>query len=825
MTEKLLLEKTKSKEDIRRNGYSNLTKSSANDLATNGLPKHYDPKSVEEKWRKFWWEKGIFNFNPKSDKPVFSIDNPPIYTSGIMHVGHGMSYSQFEFIARFKRMRGYNVFLQFCFDDNGLPTEKYVEQEFKISKHTIGKEEFRELCYKVSTELAEEYKQIFRMLGFSASPQYEYRTINEYCQRQAQRSFLELYKDGEVYRKEEPTIWCPYHETALAQAEVESIERETKLNYIKFDLIDGGTITIATTRPELLPACVAVFVNPNDERYKDLIGKKAKVPIFGQEIEIIGDWQVDPEFGTGIVMVCTFGDRTDIEWWRIHNLPLRVCIARDGKLNELAGKYAGLKIEEARKNILSDLEKEGRLEKQEKIKQSVGVCWRCSTPVEFIPTKQWFIKVLDKKEKLIELGRKVEWKPPYFRKRYEDWVENLKWDWCISRQRYYGVPIPVWYCDDCEEIIVAEENELPVDPTKVEKTCPKCGKKAIPEKDVFDTWMTSSLTPLINARWKEDEELFGKVYPMSLRPNSHDIIRTWVFYTILKSWLHTKSIPWHTVMISGYGLDPKGKKMSKSKGNVIVLKDVLEQHGADVFRYWAGTSKLGEDLAFQEKDLITAKKLLNKLWNAFRFAYLHLKDYEPKQLPKEKPTIADRWILSKLSLLIEEATKNFEEYEYSKALRETKDFFWHDFCDNYIEMVKKDLYGEKPESILYTLYTTFLSVIKLFAPILPYITEEIYQSYFRKFEGCESIHVSKWPSPLLKDEEALKLGELVKEIISKIREYKVTNRIAMNKELEKIKIIYTEPDEIEKIKEVIQKTMNVKEIEVEKGEELKVTVL
>ncbi|MCD6381876.1 MAG: valine--tRNA ligase [Candidatus Aenigmarchaeota archaeon] len=779
------------------------------------LPKHYDPHTGEKKWREFWWSKGIFKFDPKSDKSVFSIDNPPIYTSGIMHIGHGMSYAQFDFIAHFKRMCGFNVFLQFCFDDNGLPTEKYVEKKFGVSKHTIDKDKFIKMCKDVSTELAKEYKEIFKMLGFSAESQYEYKTINDYCQKQAQRSFLELYKAGEVYRKEEPTIWCPYHETALAQAEVETAERETTLNYVKFDLIDGESITIATTRPELLASCVAIFVNPNDERYRHLIGKKAKVPIFDQEVEIMADEEVDPEFGTGIVMVSTFGDRTDVEWWKKHKLPMKISITKDGLMNELTGRYKGMKIEEARKKIIEDLKQEGRIEKQEKLKQNVGVCWRCGTPVEFIPTKQWFIKILDKKDELIEVGRKVKWFPEFYRARYEDWVKNLKWDWCISRQRYYGIPIPVWYCGD--EVIVPDENELPVDPTKKEKICPN-GEKARPETDVFDTWMTSSLTPLINARWKKDDEMFKKLYPMSLRPNAHDIIRTWIFYTIVKSWLHTRSIPWKEIMISGHGLDPKGKKMSKSKGNVIILKDVLEKYGADVFRYWAGTSKLGEDLPFQEKDLTTAKKLLNKLWNAFRFAYTHLKDYEPKTLTEEEFSIADRWILTKLSNVIEEATEAFEKYEYSRALKLTKDFFWHDLCDNYLEMIKRDLYNEKPEHILYTLYTVFLSVIKLFAPFLSFITEEIYQSYFRRYDGHESVHLSKWPEPILKDEDALRLGELAKEIISKLREYKVASRMAMNAELARVKVFYPEPKDVERIKGIIQKTMNIKEVVIEKDE-------
>lgn len=791
------------------------------------LKKKHEPEKIEKKWQRFWEKEKIFRFDPKSQKPVFSIDVPPPYASaGHLHIGHALHYTQFEIIARFKRMRGFNVYFPPCFDNNGLPTEKYVEEKYGIDKTTTTKKKFRELCLKESRKVEKIYaNKVFRALGHSYDWNLLYTTIDPEAQKVSQMSFIDLWKKGFVYRSEEPTLWCTKHQTALAQAEIEDIERNAVLNYILFDTEDGKKIEIATTRPEFLPACVAIFVHPEDKRYRNLIGKKAKVPIFGQEVEIMGGKEVDMEFGTGIVMVCTFGDTADIDKWKKYKLPLKICITKDGKLNELGGKYRGMTLERAKKEIIKDLEKEGRVRKKENIKQTVGTCWRCHTPIEFLPTKQWFIKTLKFKKDMIEQGRKINWFPEFYRKRYEDWTNNLAWDWCISRQRFYGVPIPVWYCKKCGEPKVADEKDLPVDPEvdRPKGKCEKCGSRSfVPEEDVFDTWMTSSMSPEIALRWLEKPEDFERMFPMSLRPQSHDIIRTWAFYTILKAYLHFKKIPWKDIAIGTYVLDSKGRGMHKSKGNVVWTDDLLKKYSVDVVRYWVGTATFGEDLPYQEKDLITGKRFLNKLWNASRFVLGFLSNYRPMK-PK-KITEIDKWVLTKINDVIMEATKDFESYRTGEAKRKIEQFFWHVFCDYYLEIVKDRLYNEasyekhEVESAKFVLYYVLLSVLKLFAPIVPHITEEIYQTYFRKIEGRKSIHICDWPEfdSSLVDRKSERVGDIAVDIIASIRKFKSEKSLSL---AEPLRYVTIDSVQAKPVLREIQKTMRIETIKIGKAEE------
>lgn len=787
------------------------------------LPKRPDLKEIEERCSDFWKKEKLYEFDFTSEAEVYSIDTPPIYPSGTMHMGHTMSYNHIEFLARYWRMRGKNVFFPACFDDNGLPTEKYVEELNKVSKATVKKEEFRKMCFDVSTELEKQYAAIFRALGFSMAFNICYRTIGDYAQRQAQRSFIDLFRKNQVYRKEEPTIWCPFHQTALAQAEVEDQDKKTYLNYIEFELVEGNNINIATTRPELLPSCVAIVVNPEDKSYGNCIGKEAIVPIFGHKVKIISDEKVDPNFGTGAVMVCTFGDKTDIEWWKTHRLPLRISITKDGKLNSLANDYEGLSVQDARKKIIADLKNKKAIYKQEELDHTVGVCWRCKNPVEFIVTKQWFVNVLEHKEKLVELGRKLNWYPEHFRVRYEDWVTNLKWDWCISRQRYYGIPIPVWYCKKCNEIILADENKLPVNPeNKIPDRCPRCESLEItPEIDVFDTWFTSSITPLINTKWMEDENFFCKTFPMSLRPNGHDIIRTWIFYTVLKSYLHEGRVPWRDVMISGHGLDSKGKKMSKSLGNIVEPTKVIGFYGADAVRLWATTSKVGEDLAFKEDDLKHNKDLLTKIWNSSRFVSLSLEKTERPEL-----TIVDNWILSRLKETTNKYHEYFETYRLSEARKEIEMFFKHEFCDYYLEMVKYRIYGEDEalkNAAKWTLYEVLLGVLKLFAPFVPFLSEELYQKIFKSTEKEKSLHISRFSEVEVEEsklKESLIIGELLKKLISEIRTWKISNQISLGKEIKKVEITWNKAsiEELKKVVPDIKGTNKVKEVVFMEGE-------
>jgi len=721
------------------------------------MDKRYDFEKIEKKWNSFWEKEKIYKFDPKNKK-VFSIDVPPPYASaGHLHVGHALHYTQFEIIARYKRMKGFNVHFAPCFDDNGLPTEKYVEEKYKVDKSKISKQKFRKLCLEESRKVEKEYSdKVFRKLGHSYDWSLLYTTIDKDSQKGSQWSFLDLYKKKLVYRSEEPVIWCTKHGTALAQAEVEDLKRGTKLNYIKF-----GDLTIATTRPELLSSCVGIFVHPDDKRYRKYIGKKIKVPLFDYEVEVMKDETVDPNFGTGTMMTCTFGDRADVEKWKKYKLELKNSVNEDGTLNENAGKYKGLTLKEGRKKILEELENKKLLIKQEDLEQTVGTCWRCNTPIEFIVTKQWFIKTLKYKKELLNQGRKIKWFPEFYRTRYEDWVKNLQWDWCVSRQRFYGVPIPVWYCKKCGQEVLPDEKQLPIDPevNKPKRKC-KCGSsKFIPDTDVFDTWMTSSMTPELAVRFNKN------LLPMDYRAQSSDIISTWTFYTILKSYYHYKQIPWKDVAIGTFVLDGKGKGMSKSKGNVVWADEILKKYDVDTFRYWVGAANFGNDIMFSENEMLAGKRFLTKLWNASKFSLMFLDNVK-----KVKLEPFDEYFLFKLNETVEKVTKLFDNYKIGDAKKVIDNFFWHMFCDNYLEIIKKRVYndmGVKTLSAKYTLHKILISVLKLYAPLVPYITEEIYSNFSDK-----SIHVSEWPKI---EKYSENLGNEALEVISKVRKYKAEN--------------------------------------------------
>jgi valyl-tRNA synthetase len=791
------------------------------------MDKIYNPKEVEPRIMKFWDESKTFSFDSSSSKPVFSIDTPPPTISGTIHVGSVLGYASSEFIARYKRMKGFNVFYPMGFDDNGLASERYVEKKMGIKAVDMPRSEFVQVCLRETQNDEKEFRRIWEELGISVDWSLTYRTINELCQRVSQKSFIEIYKKGKAYRQEAPVTWCTCCQTAIAQAELEDAQRKTVLNTICFGLKDSDDkLKIATTRPEFLAACVGVFVNPSDKRYSELIGKTAIVPIFGYEVPIMADEKVDVEFGTGIVMVCTFGDKTDVEWWMKHKLPLKLIIDKQGRLNEIAGKYKGLRLEDSRKQILDELGSMGCLIEQKDIEQVVNVHERCSTPIEFFVSKQWYIRILDSKDKFLEMGDKIRWHPEHMRTRYRQWVEGLNADWCASRQRYFGVPFPVWYCKDCGAILIANEEDLPVDPLRDKpKTKCKCGSGEFePDKDIMDTWATSSVTPLINCKWKEKDSYMGMLYPMSLRPQGYDIIRTWAFYTIAKNYFHENSIPWKEIMINGMGQDSKGKKMSKSKGNVVEPMPIKEKYSADALRYWVATARLGSDLPYQEKDVVTGQKTLTKLWNASLFCSNFIKKMEKPELK-----LMDRWLMSRLTLMVKQATESFEEYEYTDAKQAVDNFFWHTFCDNYLEIAKARAYAGD-DSAKWTLYQSLLTMLKLFSPIIPFVTEEIYQNLFRGGEKDNSIHNSKWPEfdESLFDDDAQKVGEVAVAIISAVRQFKSKRGLALNTPVKKLVIECSdkemapssaiEKSMIERVAEDIKGTMKVESLEFGSGE-------
>ncbi|MBU0959338.1 MAG: valine--tRNA ligase [Nanoarchaeota archaeon] len=771
------------------------------------LKNKFDHKQIEERWKVFWEKQKIYRFDTMGGKGVYAIDNPPPTVSGDMHIGHAFQYSQQDFVARFHRMKGEGVFYPFGTDDNGLPTERLVERLKNVKSKDMTRAEFIELCLKTLKEITPKFIQDWKDIGVSADYGINYSTIDDNSRKISQAGFLELARKGIAYKEEFPTIWCPECQTAIAQAELEDKEMSSEFSTLKFKC-GKQDLLIATTRPELLGACVAVFVNPDDKKYKKFVGKNVVVPLFGHEVQVIADESANMEKGTGALMVCSYGDKYDVEVITKLKLKPRIVFDKQGRI--LEGDYRGLKAKEARKKILEDLEKAKLVTDKKNITHVVNVHDKCGTGIEFLPTEQWFIKILDKKDVWLEQGKRVNWRPELMYKRYKNWVNGLEWNWNISRDRHFGVPIPVWYCVKCKETLFAEDKELPVDPLQIKKRCPKCGKNTEPEEKVLDTWATSSLTPQIIGSLIKDKIKI----PYSLRTNAHDIIRTWDFYTIVRSYLHEGKLPWENIMVSGF-VKLKGEKMSKSKGNVVSPRKIMEEYGADALRFWASSYKLGDDLDYQDKEVLAGKRFITKLLNASNFVFMNLKGYRG-QKPK-KLEVLDQLFLDELNIVVENVTRAFENYEPSKAKAEIDMFFWKMFCDNYLEVVKKRVYqgkGQKKLSAQYTLYKSLLTIVKMMAPIMSFITEEIYQEHFKKIEKDKSVHISKWPEfKLIKKKdirEAIFFNSIV-ELISKIRQEKTKSKKPMNAEC----FLSLPKKDKEKLKDVLddlKDVMNIKDI-------------
>lgn len=756
------------------------------------LDKKYEPKEKEAKWLKYWEDNNIYEFK-QDDRDVYSIDTPPPTVSGKIHIGHIFSYSQTEMLARYKRLRGYNIFYPFGFDDNGLPSEKLVEKEHGIKAQDISREEFNKLCYQTTDKYEKEFRDLFTRLGVSTDWNLVYKTVSPSTIKISQLSFLDLINKNKVYRSKSPALWCNECMTTIAQAELETKSLESTFNYIKFKTLDNEEFIIATTRPELLPAIVAVFVNPNDKKNQHLIGKEVIVPIVNVAVPILADEKVDQEKGSGIVMCCTFGDQTDIEWWKKYKLPLKHILTLDGKIKEDVPKYGNLKIKEARKQIIEDLDKEGYILEIKSINHEVQTHERCSKEVEYSIMNQWFIDVMNHKDDFLKIGNEITWYPAYMQNRYSEWIKNLAWDWCISRQRYFGVPFPVWYCEKCNTPIYATEDELPVNPlvsSPKQKTCKECNhNKFIPEKDVMDTWATSSVTPLINMHYKEDNNLEKILKPMSLRTNASDIIRTWDFYTIVKSFYHFNQKPWENVMISGFVMAGKGEKISKSKSNSKNEPlQLIAEYSADVIRYWAASGRLGTDITFSEETLLRGKKLINKIFNASKLIEMHLEDYEDR--PFDNFEYFDKWILGRYQEMEKSFIKYLDEYEVGLALNTLEKFFWN-FCDNYLEIVKHRLY--RPEEFgqiqrysgQKTVYIILYKLLQKFSIYFPFVTEEIFQAIYK---NNKSIHTTEIELMNYKFNQEVKNGNLLLEIISEARGIKTNNNVSLKTEIKNMSL-------------------------------------
>ncbi len=608
--------------------------------------KRYDGLREEKEIRKYWEENKVFAFDPRKQGPLYSIDTPPPTVNGSLHIGHIFSYTQAEMIARYRRMQGYNVFYPFGFDDNGLPSERLVEKETGIRASEVSRGKFISDCIATTGKYEEEFKELWKAMGFSCDWNLQYSTVSAKAQKISQSRFMELAQSGAAYTKNSPVLWCTECQTSIAQAELDTKELDSVFNYIPFT-VEDTVLEVATTRPELLYAVVCVFVNPEDPRYKKFIGKMIKVPLYDFLVPIMADEKVSMEKGTGVVMCATFGDTTDLEWVNQYHLPYKKAILPNGIMDEAVPFVAGLRVRAARRKMIELLKENGLLLRSEKLTHTVSVHERCGTEVEIIPSKQWYIDVLSKKQQLLDAGDEIHWYPPTMQNRYRVWVENLKWDWCISRQRYFGVPFPVWYCRECGKAHFADESQLPVNPLETPYTgvC-ACGcREFIPESAVFDTWATSSLSPMINEKTIGELEYTGPFSPMSMRTQAHEIIRTWAFYTIVRSLYHRHEIPWKDIMICGFVLAKPGEKISKSKGNSkLTPQALMEAYPADMIRYWAASSRLGTDTFFDERELNEAgRRLLTKLWNASRFCLSHLTDFNPDAEKKLLPV--DRWMM------------------------------------------------------------------------------------------------------------------------------------------------------------------------------------
>lgn len=802
-------------------------------------PRLYRPDLVEPIWQDYWERREVYEAAYRFDeddvgRTVFIIDTPPPFTSGELHMGHAYWNIINDALSRYQRMRGRNVLLPQGWDCQGLPTELKVQYIWSVSKE--DREKFREKCVEWTHDMIRSMKEVMKRLGYRPDwERFEYRTMDSSYWRAVQLSLLEFFERGLIYRAEFPVHWCPRCETALAQAELGYVSEEATLYHIRFP-IQGGYLEIATTRPELLPACQALSIHPGDERYRHLVGGEAEIPLFQRKVPILEDEDVDPSFGTGIVMVCTFGDEQDIRWQQKYSLPVTKALDEKGRLMN-AGKYDGLSIMEAREAMLGDLEEKGLLARREAYSHQVLSHTDrpdCMSPIEFLVKKQWLIRIMPYREEVKEACRDMRWVPGHMLQRLMDWVDSIEWDWVISRQRIYGTPIPFWYCEECGEIMAPSRNRLPVNPAKdppPTSNCPRCGSEAMRgTEDVCDCWIDSSITPLIvSRRYSGDGDFHSKTYPSDVRQQGHDIIRTWLFYTVLRCLILTGKPPFGEVLVNGMILGPDGHRMSKSKGNVVSPVEGLDEYGADALRQALLSLNVGYDFPFKWEVVRYGKAFLQKLWSASRFAYPFVEDYETRSDDEVHLTTVDKWILAQLRRTIEGVTGALEDRRFHHAIETIQNFFWHKFCDQYLETVKHRLYGEgvaaDSSSAKYTLYKVLWSTIRMISPICPHIAEEIYHRIFEG-EGYVTVHAAPWPEALevLFDEEAERRGEIVIGAISRIRSEKAKAGIRLSAPLESVTIGVPE-EMVDALREgdvVIRNTLNIESLTYENDVELRV---
>ncbi|MET7461783.1 valine--tRNA ligase [Nonomuraea sp. NPDC005501] len=823
------------------------------------MPEKPSLDGLEQVWVARWEQEGTYRFDrSKTREQIYSIDTPPPTVSGSLHVGHVFSYTHTDTIARFQRMRGREVFYPMGWDDNGLPTERRVQNHFGVRcdpsvpydrdftppakpdpkrQVPISRGNFIELCERLTTEDEKAFEDLWRRLGLSVDWSMTYATIDGAARAASQRAFLRNLARGEAYMAEAPTLWDVTFRTAVAQAELEDREWPGAFHRISF-YGEKGPIWIETTRPELIPACVALVAHPDDERYQPLFGTSALSPLFGVEVPVLAHHLAEPDKGSGIAMICTFGDLTDVTWWRELGLPTRPVIGRDGRLlpeppegaeREPYEQLAGKTVHSARERIVELLRESGDLDGEPRpVQRTVKFYEKGDRPLEIVTTRQWYIRNggrdAELRERLLGRGSELSWHPPHMRVRYDNWVQGLAGDWLISRQRFFGVPFPVWYpLDDAGEPdhtrpLLPPEDLLPVDPSSQVPdgyTEDQRGKPGgfVGDPDVMDTWATSSLTPEIAGGWERDPDLFARVFPMDLRPQAHEIIRTWLFSTVVRAHQEFGALPWSDVSISGWILDPDRKKMSKSKGNVTTPLGLLEEYGSDAVRYWAASGRPGTDTAFDTGQIKVGRRLAIKILNASKFVL----GFPEADVEVTEPL--DLSMLAGLADVVDEATRAFEDYDYTRALEAAERFFWS-FCDDYLELVKARAYesGAAAASAHAALRLALDALLRLFAPFLPFVTEEVW-SWWRP----GSVHRSAWPAVERGTGDPAVLT-VASEVLRRVRKAKSEAKLSMRAEVSRLTVSGPEAGLVRLAQDDLCGAGNVEEFVLRDGPEFAVEV-
>ncbi len=754
--------------------------------------KRWDPKLEPIIFNK-WQKEGLFKFNKKTKKPLFSIDTPPPYVNIPVHIGHAYTYAWMDMIARFKRMTNFNVLFPMGLDKNGLPVEVQTEKELNISMHEIPREEFIKKCKEILKKCGDTSLDSFKKLGLSCNTwdlAYElsgrYDTDDPEYRRLTQETFIRLWKKGLIYEDVKSTNYCPVCRTTISDAEVEYEEGKAILSYIKFKIKGTGEeIVIATTRPELLCTCKIVLFNPTDEKYKNLKGKTATVPIFNLEVPIVSHPYAKPEFGTGLMMICSFGDYGDVRLFRELNLEPTYAIDKEGRMNNNAGKYNGLTVKEARERIIQDLKAQDLIQKQEEIDQRQPVCWRSKNPIEFIAMKEFYLKQVEFKDEILKITNQIKFFAPQSKQILLDWINSINIDWVISRRRYYGTEIPLWYCKKCNWIYVPEPGKY-YKPWKEKcplEKCPECGSKEfIGETRTFDTWFDSANSEIYILGYLWDKEFFKKNFPCTLRPQGKEIVRNWLYYTLLKAFLLFEAKSFENVWLHMHLVDEKGKKMSKSKGNVIDPQDVLKKYGTEAFRIWTcleGDITRG-DIRCSFERIEGTSKFLTKFWNVARFISIF------PITDKTRLTKTDEWILAELSSLIQKVRNKYENYSFSEAAIAIREFVWNLFASHYIELAKARAYGKASKteqaSAWFTLHQCLKTISLLLSPIIPFITDHVWRTLYSK----KSIHLEEFPESKWKIDLA-KLTPKLREFNSKVWNEKKKKGLPLTHEI-KIKV-------------------------------------